>query len=829
MGLIDLKTDLKSLRYGKDTIGGGYSGQPYIQTPIPESFNDLGANEDFILRGGINAVRDSVTDIKRLTKMFFDLKSPNGLLFIAKQNVLSNVAVRTQTSKYINEGIYTPLSTLAEAGVLAFGYHLNKQGINPFEKTGAYANNPNLYSVKVKTDQLTENNRLARLYQLISTNASDKLDGFTLNNGNVLTYDGGPNSILGIGKTNIRFPSPEQRTGKQNKYFVDNNNFFIGKNNQRSVNSDNKQVGGLKIDSEKLWTKSPQYPLPDFSVNSPQSSSFAQSNNRQYNIDSSTAKQNITGSTDGGKYEIYNPLLTGISERGGLYDALLGVGEVEVNGRDFEGNRLQQNNVYNPGTLDQYTPVTTGEFSQKIQKSVNSDNKSVGGLQVETGDGTKPWIRGGVYFDGNGKNRYSVNASGSNGLPSKNVNSPQSASLSDIPDASKSIAPQDRNNPYGITYRIGTPTSIEYNVSGSKGVTNILGSGQPLFVTPSVYQPSGSGKSLLSPNTSKARSTGPALNNNTFTYVNPFVNINTNKNEGKYNGSPLIQDFRKILRASLDETTRKQSNESGATPNAPDYVLGNIGVKTQIGNPGQRSGKNYVSYTNGITYSGIIKALDQINASPIGTQVFSEGGSGKDLVTFNITPFDGSATMNFRAFLGSFSDNYSSKLNTQQYVGRGEDFYTYTGFTRKISLSWTVAALSKQELIPMYKKLSYLASNTAPVYKDGFMQGPLVKLTVGGYIHALPGYIDSLTLEMGEDSTWEIGINDTDGLRDPTVAQLTHIIKVTGFSFTPIPTYLPQRGAHFIDLWNGSKTLWTVNNEPTPSGSTPIDNAVSLT
>jgi hypothetical protein len=125
MGLIDLKTDLKSLRYGKDTIGGGYSGQPYIQTPIPESFNDLGANEDFILRGGINAVRDSVTDIKRLTKMFFDLKSPNGLLFIAKQNVLSNASVRTQTTTDVNEGIYTPLNTLAQAGVLAFGYHLN--------------------------------------------------------------------------------------------------------------------------------------------------------------------------------------------------------------------------------------------------------------------------------------------------------------------------------------------------------------------------------------------------------------------------------------------------------------------------------------------------------------------------------------------------------------------------------------------------------------------------------------------------------------------------------------------------------------------------------
>ncbi len=29
--------------------------------------------------------------------------------------------------------------------------------------------------------------------------------------------------------------------------------------------------------------------------------------------------------------------------------------------------------------------------------------------------------------------------------------------------------------------------------------------------------------------------------------------------------------------------------------------------------------------------------------------------------------------------------------------------YTYGGQTRKISLSWTVAALSKEELLPMYK------------------------------------------------------------------------------------------------------------------------------
>ena len=42
-------------------------------------------------------------------------------------------------------------------------------------------------------------------------------------------------------------------------------------------------------------------------------------------------------------------------------------------------------------------------------------------------------------------------------------------------------------------------------------------------------------------------------------------------------------------------------------------------------------------------------------------------------------------------------------------MGRAESFYKYKGFDRNISLSWTVAAQSKGELIPMYQKLNYLA------------------------------------------------------------------------------------------------------------------------
>jgi hypothetical protein len=107
------------------------------------------------------------------------------------------------------------------------------------------------------------------------------------------------------------------------------------------------------------------------------------------------------------------------------------------------------------------------------------------------------------------------------------------------------------------------------------------------------------------------------------------------------------------------------------------------------------------------------------------------------------------------------SDTYGATWNGFNYLGRSEQFYTYGGYTRNVSLSWTVAAQSKQELIPMYKKLNYLASSLTGDYSDnGYMRGNLVQLTIGGYLYEQPGIITSLTYDVPSESPWEIGIND---------------------------------------------------------------------
>jgi hypothetical protein len=227
MPLIDLKTDLKSLKFGKDRPGGGSSNQPYIQKQIPEGdpsniFNTGGP--DFLLRGGLIAPLKAADDTSRLTQMFFDLKSPNGLLFTAKENILSRTAVKTEASTgagygagTVNAGIYTPIGTITQAGVGFTGTHLNLLGLDPSSPmTGVNSGGLfpglglNRYENVVK-NKSKENNRLVKL----TTNIDPV---------NILSYSGGPGSILGIGNTNIRFA--DQRTGKENSLATNNPTAF---------------------------------------------------------------------------------------------------------------------------------------------------------------------------------------------------------------------------------------------------------------------------------------------------------------------------------------------------------------------------------------------------------------------------------------------------------------------------------------------------------------------------------------------------------------------------------------------------------------------------
>jgi hypothetical protein len=268
--------------------------------------------------------------------------------------------------------------------------------------------------------------------------------------------------------------------------------------------------------------------------------------------------------------------------------------------------------------------------------------------------------------------------------------------------------------------------------------------------------------------------------------------------------SPILQDFRKQLR-----------NQTNVTK-APDYNLNNIESRVNIGGtgtkqgPGYAAGKNLVSYTSG---SGI-GPIDSINSFPFySSENADTTPATNDLVQFRIALIDNDnptfkTFIHFRAFLDSMTDSYNATWTPDQYLGRSENFYNYNGFTRTISLSWTVAAQSKEELIPMYKKLNLLASSLAGDYSiSGYMRGMLAQLTVGGYLYEQPGIITQLTYDVPQESPWEIGINN-DGATDNSVREMPHIIRVSGFSFIPIYKQKPQFKTPFISLANSSGDLY---------------------
>jgi hypothetical protein len=188
---------------------------------------------------------------------------------------------------------------------------------------------------------------------------------------------------------------------------------------------------------------------------------------------------------------------------------------------------------------------------------------------------------------------------------------------------------------------------------------------------------------------------------------------------------------------------------------------------------------------------------DAINLTPLFTS--SDGDKNfvrindvpysiRDLVKFRIEAINTdnpseSTWMVFRSYITNVQDQSTPSWGDIKYNGRGEKFYIYTGFERTISFNFQVAALSEDEMQPMYEKLNYLMSNTMPDYNDNIMRGPFTKLTIGNWVDRQPGIITELSYRVNENSSWEIALDEPEG--GTKLLILPHVIDVT-LSFKPI-------------------------------------------
>jgi hypothetical protein len=662
MPLIDLQTNLKSLKYGNDRPGGGDSGQPYIKNDINDPKNVLGLDDGFIRGGAVGALKSSVTDTLRIGKFLTDL--PKGPLWIVKQaglqfsnpklevkkgfgGLLSSLLTgdlgpltggALQPTRLYNLGI----NTLAQIPVNAFGLHFNRHGLLPVQDESTKylsvvkANNENNNSknnrlVDYLNNKLTVTTVAGRKTSLLQKliNLIPIIKGFAQPKQQTLnSYLGGPGSIYGVGTTIIK----------------------------------------------------------------------------RYDYTTVHDKQNNQVPQDKGKVNYYNVL--GLSTQ-----------------------------YFVPFSF----PITNQQTANLLFGTRNAATLQRQGLTPTS---------------------FSIPNSPPTPVQILDYNNIDVLNPTTVPSQINNTAvPYAQNIPAGSNGTSNSPTLRTY-----QKLIEQIGLQQQLSNTNSV---------------------------GIYSSFNDGTKINNTK--GNYSVQPLLD--------ANQSGSIQYKNSYGEVVKIKGYTNWNqVARENRVGSFGEA--KYLVAVSGSTPVERKVRAADQINLTPlfnvpntsttIGDKVTIHGTEFliRDLVKFRIQAIDGDDPTNttymiFRAYVTQFSDNVDASWNEIKYAGRGENFYTYGGFSRKISIGFKVAALSSVEMEPMYQKLNYLMSNLMPDYKNNLlMRGPIMRMTIGNWLDGQDGILNSLSYTVPQDSPWEISLGE-DVSSGAKTLNLPHIIEVN-MTFTPI-------------------------------------------
>ena len=677
MPLLDLKTDLKSLKYGQDQPGGGSSGQPYIKTDI--NTVDSGLNrlrftkfDDGLIRGGaVGTANAAIVDTLRIGKFLTD--APQGPLFIVKQvglqlsnprlestttadrpisgqgflnnaiNFVSNVATRIENevgpTRIYNLGI----NTLAQVPVNAIGGHIMRHGLLPNNDDSKL-----YYNVVTEKNFINNTNRLVNLKTELDIQA----------------------------QTFFRQAQPRRLQPPLIRQEVPGENQYISVLNE--PDPDPNMVPGTSA----LYFPERQFLPPKIELKGRiPSLSYTGGPNSVYGI----------GYTD-----IKRGAVTSYNTNEGLFRDIA---------RSTTNNltRTQEQEISSEA-LNLITIADTGVSRQdeRLQKYINPENTDI------------------------------------------------------------KSTPRDF-------------TAVKYE-----------------SVIPSLRTYAELVKQIdLQKDPKRTDKIGKDANNNEI-YVNQFGTYNT----GSFSTDPTLVKNGKI----------GYKNSYGDVITIKTSTWSDVSRENRIGDFGEAQTKilNVSGSTKTFTTKTVNRA-DSVNLTPLFEREkywSGDGGSLKsdwvaingvnyntrDLVKFRIQAINTDSPdlgnyMVFRALLTSFSDSVDSQWNDIKYAGRGNPFYIYTGFTRKISVGFKVAALSAEEMRPMYSKLNYLMASLMPDYDSNLMRGPLHRLTVGNYLDSQFGKLDSVSYTIPNDSPWEIALDEPEGGTRQLI--LPHIIEVQ-MNFTPI-------------------------------------------
>ena len=108
--------------------------------------------------------------------------------------------------------------------------------------------------------------------------------------------------------------------------------------------------------------------------------------------------------------------------------------------------------------------------------------------------------------------------------------------------------------------------------------------------------------------------------------------------------------------------------------------------------------------------------------------------------------------------------------------------------------------MSRSEMIPMWRKINYLATYTMPDLSGNKKpSGPMMRITIGDLFQETPGFITSLSYTIPDDATWDIA---EDSESNPTSKQLPMMVDIA-MSFQIIGDYRPEQMGRAYSLSPG--------------------------
>jgi len=179
-------------------------------------------------------------------------------------------------------------------------------------------------------------------------------------------------------------------------------------------------------------------------------------------------------------------------------------------------------------------------------------------------------------------------------------------------------------------------------------------------------------------------------------------------------------------------------------------------------------------------YHDLLNMTDAVDGVPgqfpVKMSVKDETPEIKDSIKVRFLDITNNKLIPFRAIIEGLAESVTPEFNSNRYIGRIERNIVYLGVTRSLSFSLYVNAFSSDELEHVWKKVNHLVGLTYPskFTSDGFMGPPIIQLTMGDFYRNQPGYIESITNDIEDGTSWEI----TPGSQVPQRVRMSIVFQV---------------------------------------------------